>query len=57
MLMLAGRGFLDFAYLKVSVLELNPSKALFDFHLDGPVLHILKIAVLHSVLLNRLHAI
>ena len=47
----------DLAHLKVPVLELNPSQAVFDLHLYGSVLDVLKVTVLDSIPLDSFLAV
>ena len=50
--MLAWGCFLNLTHLEISILHLNPSQALFDLHLYGPVLHVFKVTIFLSVLLD-----
>lgn len=55
--MLALHGLLHLAHLEVSVLLVDPPDAFLYLHLDGPVLHVLEVAVLLTVLLDGLIAV
>jgi hypothetical protein len=38
--MFAISSVMDFTHLHISVLQLDPPQAIFDFHLDGSILYI-----------------
>ena len=55
--MFARCGLIKLAHLKISILHLNPSETILNFHLDGSILDLFHFSILFFIFLNNLHSI